>query len=111
MLFRSNIIACVMGCKKDAGMKEDKKQWILDYILWHKNESVDVVSENFVNAYVNKFNPKIVEWYPYGAPMVPELGRLLAELYKENKVGRYRHYCESWQDGYPKWFYIYYLAD
>lgn len=100
-----------MGCKKDAGMKEDKKQWILDYILWHKNESVDVVSENFVNAYVNKFNPKIVEWYPYGAPMVPELGRLLAELYKENKVGRYRHYCESWQDGYPKWFYIYYLAD
>lgn len=39
---------------------------------------------------------------------VPELGRLLAELYKENKVGRYRHYCENWQDGYPKWFYVYY---
>lgn len=30
-----------MGCKKDADMKENKKQWILDYILWHKNEPVE----------------------------------------------------------------------
>lgn len=50
--------------KRDAGMEENKKQWIF--------------------------------------------GRLLAKLYKENKVGRYRHYCENWQDGYPKWFYVYY---
>lgn len=106
-----NIIACVMGCKKDTGMKENKKQWILGYMSQHKNEPVDIVAESFVNAYVNKFNPKRIEWYPYGAPKVPELGRLLAELYKENKVGRYRHCCKNWQDGYPKWFYIYYLAD
>ena len=106
-----NIIACAMDYKRGAGMKENKKQWILGYMSQHKDEPVDIVAESFVNAYVNKFNPKRVEWYPYGAPKVPELGRLLAELYKDNKVGRFRHCCENWQDGYPKWFYIYYLAD
>lgn len=80
-------------------------------MLQHKDEFIDVVSENFVNAYINEFNPKIVEWYLYGAPKVPEIGMLLAELYKENKVSRYRHYCEFWQDGYPRWFYIYFLID
>lgn len=77
-------------------------------MLQHKDEPVDVVSESFVNAYVDRFNPETVEWSSYGAPKVPELGRLLAELYKENKVGRYRYYCENWQGGHPKWFYIYY---
>ena len=33
------------------------------------------------------------------------------ELYKENKVSRRRHYCDIWQDGYPRWFYIYFLKD
>ena len=75
-------------------------------MLWHKDEPVDVASESFVNVYVDRFNPETVEWSSYGAPKVSELGRLLAKLYKENKVGRYRHYCENWQDGYPKWFYI-----
>ena len=27
----------------------------------HKEEFIDIVSENFVNAYINKFNPKIIE--------------------------------------------------
>lgn len=98
-----------MGFKKDTGMKEDKKQWILGYMSQHKDEPVDIVADSFVNAYIDRFHPRIVEWYPYGAPKVPELGRLLAELYMENKAGRYRYYCENWQDGYPKWFYIYYL--
>ena len=60
----------------------------------HKEEFIDIVSENFVNGYINKFNPKIIEWYPYGTPKVPEIGKLLVELYKENKVSRYKHYCE-----------------
>ena len=87
-----------------------RKQETMDlgYMLWHKDEPVDVASESFVNAYVDRFNPETVEWSSYGAPKVSELGRLLAKLYKENKVGRYRHYCENWQDGYPKWFYVYY---
>jgi hypothetical protein len=77
-------------------------------MLQHKDELIDIVAENFVNAYINEFNPKIVEWYPYGTPKVPEISRLLAELYKENKIRRYRQYCKIWQDGYPKWFYVYF---
>ncbi len=77
----------------------------------HKDEFIDVVSENFVNAYINEFNPKIVEWYLYGTPKVPEIGKLLAELYKKNKIDRYRYCCKIWQDGYPKWFYIYFLTE
>lgn len=95
-------------------MNEIKKQWILNYMLdhqSHKNEFIDITAEPFVNAYVDEFKPEIVEWYAYGAPKVPEINKLLAELYKEGKVWRYRHYCEWHQDGYPRWFYIYKLND
>lgn len=111
VILTSDITACVMDFEKDTGMKENKKQWILGYMSQNKDEPVDIVAESFVNAYIDRFHPRIVEWYPYGAPKVPELGRLLAELYKENKVGRYRYNCKNWQDGYPKWFYVYYLMD
>lgn len=57
----------------------------------HKNHFIDITGEEFVNAYVDKFAPKVVEWYPYGAPKVPEISKLLAELYKEKKVFRRRH--------------------
>jgi len=77
----------------------------------HKHRFVDITEEEFVNVYVDKFDPKVIEWYPYGAPKVPEIGKLLAELYKENKVLRHRHYCDIWQDGYPRWFYMYFLKD
>lgn len=91
--------------------KGNKKQWIIEYMQHNKNEFIDIVAENFVNAYINEFNPKIVEWYFYGTPKVPEIGRSLAELYKENKISRYRQYCRIWQDGYPKWFYVYFLTE
>lgn len=90
-------------------MNTEKKQWILEYMSQHKEEKIDVFSENFVSAYIDKFHPRIINWYLYGNPNVPEIGRLLAELYKENKVSRYRHYCQFWRDGYPRWFYIYFL--
>ena len=91
--------------------KEDKKQWILKYMTEHKKEFIDITAEDFVLAYADKFNPNIIEVYSYGAPKIPEIGKLLAELYKENKVCRYRYYCEIWRDGYPRWFYIYYLKE
>lgn len=89
--------------------KENKKQWIIEYMQHNKNEFIDIVAENFVNAYINQFNPKIVEWYPYGAPKVLEIGKLLTELYKEKKINRYRYYCKNYQDGFPKWVYTYFL--
>lgn len=90
--------------------KEEKKQWILDYITdpMHKEEFFDITAEPFVEAYIDKFNPRIVEWYAFGAPKVQELGSLLSELFKEGKICRYRHYCEWCVDGYPRWFYVYY---
>lgn len=93
--------------------KNDKKDWIIEYMSdpGHKDQFIDMTGEEFVNAYINKFDPEVVEWYPYGAPKVPEIGKLLAELYKGNKVFRHRHYCDIWQDGYPRWFYIYSLKD
>lgn len=86
-----------------------KKQWIFDYMRTHQNEFIDIVSEPFVLAYVKEFQPNNIEWDVYGAPKVPEIGKLLAELYKDGKVDRYRHVCDAYRDGYPKWFYVYYL--
>ena len=66
--------------------QQEKMWWILDYMAdpEHKNEFFDITAEPFVNAYVDKFNPEIVEWYPYGAPKVPEIGKLLLLLYRED---------------------------
>ena len=93
--------------------KNDKKSCIIEYMSDPENKYhfIDITGKEFVSAYINKFEPEVVEWYPYGAPKVPEIGKLLAELYKENKVSRHRHYCDIWQDGYPRWFYIYFLKD
>lgn len=75
-------------------------------------ETVDAVSENFVLSYVDKFNPYIAEQNPNGIPKVPEINKLLGELYKENKVWRNRRYCESQEDGESnKWFYDYHLKE
>ena len=94
-------------------MNETKKQWILKYMSdpIHKGELIDITAAPFVNAYVDEFKPEFVEWYAYGAPKVPEISNLLAELYKEGKVWRHRPYCEISQDGYPRWFYIYNLKE
>lgn len=83
-------------------------EWYAKWIDWKK-----VSVNDFVNGKIENPFGMLDEWLDIISikPKVPELGRLLAELYKENKVGRYRHCCKNWQDGYPKWFYIYYLAD
>lgn len=91
--------------------KGKKKEWILQYMSApdHKGQFIDMTGEKFVNAYIDKFDPEVIEWYLYGAPKVPEIGKLLVELCKENKVSRYRHYCDIWQDGYSRWFYTYFM--
>lgn len=55
--------------------KNDKKEWILEYMSeqQHKDHYIDITGEEFVNAYVDKFDPKVVEWYPYGVPKVPKM--------------------------------------
>lgn len=85
----------------------DKKQWILDYMKNpdHKYHSIDIFGEEFVSAYVDKFNPENIGWYIYGTPKIPELGKILSQMYKDGILKRYTVGCKIWQDGYPKWFY------
>lgn len=90
---------------------EQKKQWILSYIKdpKHKYHDIDIFGEEFVHAYITQFKPEIIEWYPYGAPKVSELGSILSKMFKEGVLQRYTVGCPIWQDGYPKWFYTYVL--
>ncbi|RHV70210.1 hypothetical protein DXB15_07880 [Roseburia sp. OM02-15] len=87
----------------------EEKEWILHYMSTHVNEPIDMYNENFVLCYIGQFHPENIKWFPYGAPNVPEINQYLVQLYKDKKVKRYRHYNNCWRDGYPKWFYIYYL--
>lgn len=72
---------------------------------------VDIVTEEFVDAYIEKFNPKRVGWQPYGAHQVPELGRLLGDMYRCNMLNRFTQGLSpiSVADGFPKWVYVYSL--
>lgn len=100
--------------------KQEKKQWILDYMremtelrenYLHEYILFDVVSEEFVYAYIEACNPKKVSDTAYGVPNVPELGRYLSEMYKEGLLTRYTYGLTYMQDGYPKWVYVYNLNE
>lgn len=90
---------------------EQKKQWILDYMQNpnHKYHDIDIFGEEFVDAYINQFNPQTIYKYAYGVPAVPELGRILSKMFKEGLLQRFTVGCKIWRDGYPKWFYTYLL--
>lgn len=64
--------------------KDNKKEWILEYM----NDSghfVDITEEKFANAYIDKFNPDVIEWYPYGAPKVLRSVSCLPNCIKRTK--------------------------
>lgn len=91
--------------------KQEKKQWILEYMRDESNENIffDVVSEKFVLDYIDDCKPKQVYGNGCFVPRVPELGRYLSELYKEGILMRRIHGCRYIQDGFPKWVYTYEL--
>lgn len=90
--------------------KSEKKQWILDYMENPDNKYVfiDVVSEEFVLAYIDACNPNIVNGI-YAVPNVPELGRYLSEMHRDGILSRYIHGLTYTKDGFPKWVYVYKL--
>lgn len=92
--------------------KSEKKQWILNYMKNPDNKYIffDVVSEEFVLAYIDSCEPNIVRGV-YAVPNVPELGRYLSEMYKDGLLTRYIHGCTYTQDRFPKWVYVYNLKD
>lgn len=83
----------------------DKEQWILNYIRVH--DAVDMLNSEFVDAYIDKFNPK-VSYTNFGANKVTELSRILSSLYKTGLLKRsavgLSGLCGI---GFPKWVYVY----
>ncbi len=92
---------------------EDKEKWIIEYL---KNKRslcyVDILDEEFVKAYIEKFNAKF-KYRGIGAPICNELSKLLSLMYKKELLIRYPHGVRSGlsQDGhFPKWVYSYELT-
>jgi len=85
--------------------RDEKIEWILEYMEEHKY--VSSVDTDFVNSFVDKFNPKIriMNW---GANKCRELNRLLAFGYKQGKFSRRATGLGiNWMYGFPKWVYVY----
>lgn len=89
--------------------KHEKQDWIVDYIKTSKFKHVDIFDSEFVDAYIGACHPKKVTVQPYGANTVPELGRLLSELYHSNMLNRMTIGLTQSYSGFPKWCYSYYL--
>ena len=85
--------------------KKEKLNWIINYIQMY--EHVDIYNEKFVEQYVTECNPKRIEHKIYGSDYVPELGRYLAELYRQGVLMRFTIGLRYTHDGYPNWCYCY----
>lgn len=81
-----------------------KEEWLKDYI--NVNGPVNILDAEFVDAYINKFNPKH-SIQPFGANGCKELGKMLSDLYKDNILDRSRISIHGLGRGYPNWVYVY----
>lgn len=81
-----------------------KEEWIIDYI--DKNGVVSILDAEFVDRYIEKFNPAHI-LQPYGAHTCRELGRMLSSLYKQFRLNRYKMSIHEMGDTYPNWVYMY----
>lgn len=88
--------------------KQQKMEWILKYIHSSKQDHIDIFDFDFVDAYIKQCNPKKVKEQPYGADSVPELGRLLGDMYRAGLLDRVAIGLTHCHDGYPKWCYSYF---
>jgi len=91
--------------------KYEKMDWIISFIKKSKVNHVDIFDSDFVETYIEECKPKKVLYQPYGANTVPELGRLLSEMYKSNMLDRATIGLERCYDGFPKWCYSYWIRE
>lgn len=87
--------------------KHEKMRWILKYIESQDFKYVDIFQTDFVDAYIDNCKPKRIGIQPYGANTVPELGRILSEMYHSNMLTRGTIGLQRCEDGFPKWCYVY----
>ena len=70
--------------------KDEKKEWILLFAKRYKclpNYDVDEFCEEFVNKYIDKFKISNFGYYPYGAPEIPEIKKLLDTMKMDIQYG------------------------
>lgn len=74
--------------------------------------TVDVLTADFVWAYVEATEAKHQMMMMYGAPKCPTLGEDLARMYREGKLERSRVGLGpgSVAEGFPPWVYSYSIA-
>lgn len=96
--------------------KKEKKQWIEAYLNNPNNArvigvGVDILNYDFVLDYIEGVDLPKKKWsfQPYGAHKVPELGKLLSEMYKDGIVKRQSAGIQCGYAGMPRWVYIYNL--
>lgn len=89
--------------------KYEKMRWVQEYIQKLEFGYVDIFDTVFVDAYIENCKPKKVIYQPWGANTVPELGRLLSEMYHSNILNRCTIGLHYHEDGFPKWCYCYSL--
>jgi len=87
--------------------KMQKQEWIYDYIK--RNEYIDIFNAEFVDSYIKVCAPNTVYYQPYGAHTVPEIGRYLSEMYKNNLLERFRVPLAYQYSGFPTWCYVYHI--
>lgn len=81
--------------------------WVLHYIREKSPHGVDIFNSDFVDAYIANCKPKKVSTQLFGANKVPELGRLLSEMYYSNMLNRSIIGLTGCYSGFPKWCYVY----
>ena len=96
--------------------KREKKEWLIKYLDNPANQrtigaGVDILNYDFVLDYLEGVGLQKSKWsfQPYGAHKVPELSRILSEMFKEGVLTRGRAGIRCGYAGMPKWVYIYNL--
>lgn len=52
----------------------------------YRSEDIDIFTEEFIKAFINKFEPKNISYYSYGTPKVLGIGKILTQLYNKQNV-------------------------
>lgn len=91
-------------------MRKEKEQFIFDWIK--KNDGhIDTMNSYFIDDYIKIFKPKKIRYKMWGSHNVPELSKLLKQMYDEEKLERYIYSLCPVPNGFPKWVYSYHLKN
>jgi hypothetical protein len=89
--------------------KEAKLAFIIEYINSTSIKAVDILNEDFVDAYIAKFNPKHTPTM-WGAWRCKEISRILKFGFDTGMLCRYASSLPEHPQGFPNWIYIYTLT-